>query len=291
MKAVISLIRVNNWIKNLFIFIPLFFSADLFDYQKLSLTIIVFIGFCFITSFVYIINDIFDKKFDKNHPTKYRRAIASGRVSISYGIAISLFFLISGCITIYIGSIECLLLSIVYVLLNIAYSYKLKKVAIIDMIIIAIGFIIRLFIGAYVGEIELTQWIVLLVFLLSLFIAIAKRRDDVYIFENDNKVNRDVVRQYSVNFMDMSMTMISSILIMSYLLFISSAEVIERYENDYLYVTFFPVLIGILRYNQIVYVFNKGGSPIKIIFKDIFLQLCVISWIVIFSLIIYNIPT
>ena len=158
------------------------------------------------------------------------------------------------------------------------------------MIIIAIGFIIRLFIGAYVGEIELTQWIVLMVFLLSLFIAIAKRRDDVYIFENDNKVNRDVVRQYSVNFMDMSMTMISSILIMSYLLFISSVEVIDRYDNDYLYVTF-SVLIGILRYNQIVYVFNKGGSQIKIIFKDIFLQLCVISWIVIFSLIIYNIPT
>ena len=291
MKDIISLIRVNNWIKNLFIFIPLFFSADLFNYQKLYSTIIVFIGFCFITSYVYIINDIFDKRFDRNHPTKYKRAIASGRVSISYGIAIALFFLISGCIIIYNGSIESLWLSIVYILLNMAYSYKLKKVAIIDMIIIAIGFIIRLFIGAYVGEIELTQWIVLMVFLLSLFIAIAKRRDDVYIFENDNKVNRDVVRQYSVNFMDMSMTMISSILIMSYLLFISSAEVIGRYGNDYLYVTFFPVLIGILRYNQIVYVFNKGGSPISLIFKDIFLQLCVISWILIFSLIIYNIPT
>jgi len=291
MKDIISLIRVNNWIKNLFIFIPLFFSADLFNYQKLCSTIIVFIGFCFITSYVYIINDIFDKRFDRNHPTKYKRAIASGRVSISYGIAIALFFLISGCIIIYNGSIESLWLSIVYILLNMAYSYKLKKVAIIDMIIIAIGFIIRLFIGAYVGEIELTQWIVLMVFLLSLFIAIAKRRDDVYIFENDNKVNRDVVRQYSVNFMDMSMTMISSILIMSYLLFISSAEVIDRYGNDYLYVTFFPVLIGILRYNQIVYVFNKGGSPISLIFKDIFLQLCVISWILIFSLIIYNIPT
>ena len=239
MKDIISLIRVNNWIKNLFIFIPLFFSADLFNYQKLHSTIIVFIGFCFITSFVYIINDIFDKEFDRNHPTKYRRAIASGRVSISYGIAIALFFLISGCIIIYNGSIESLWLSIIYILLNIAYSYKLKKVAIIDMIIIAIGFIIRLFRGAYVGEIELTQWIVLMVFLLSLFIAIAKRRDDVYIFENDNKVNRDVVRQYSVNFMDMSMTMISSILIMSYLLFISSVEVIDRYDNDYLYVTFF----------------------------------------------------
>tara|TARA_X000000950_G_scaffold206135_1_gene248022 strand:- start:3825 stop:4697 length:873 start_codon:yes stop_codon:yes gene_type:complete len=288
MKEILKLLRINNWIKNIFIFIPIFFSSELIDFIKLSNTFIVFTGFCLITSFVYIINDIFDKKFDQNHPIKSKRPIASGTVSIKTAIITAILFLLVGIAITYSVSIYSFYLSIFYVLLNFAYSLKLKHIGIIDFIIISFGFVIRILIGSVVGDIDLTQWIVIMVFLLSLFIAIAKRRDDVYVFENDNKINRKVVSQYSLSFMDKSITIISSILIMSYILYVSSNDVISRYESEYLYITFIPVLIGILRYNQMVYVYNKGGDPIKLLFKDIFLQSCIIIWILIFSLIIYN---
>ncbi len=288
MKEILKLLRINNWIKNIFIFIPIFFSSELIDFIKLSNTFIVFTGFCLITSFVYIINDIFDKKFDQKHPIKSKRPIASGTVSIKTAIITAILFLLVGIAITYSVSIYSFYLSIFYVLLNFAYSLKLKHIGIIDFIIISFGFVIRILIGSVVGDIDLTQWIVIMVFLLSLFIAIAKRRDDVYVFENDNKINRKVVSQYSLSFMDKSITIISSILIMSYILYVSSNDVISRYESEYLYITFIPVLIGILRYNQMVYVYNKGGDPIKLLFKDIFLQSCIIIWILIFSLIIYN---
>ncbi len=288
MKEILRLIRFNNWIKNFFIFIPIFFSSQLFDANKLLNTFIVFIGFCLITAFVYILNDIFDLKFDQTHPTKSKRPIALGTISIKTGISIGLVFLLSGMTIIYQISSSSLYLAVFYVILNLAYSLKLKHIGIIDFIIISFGFVIRILIGGEVGDIDLTQWIVIMVFLLSLFIAIAKRRDDVYAFENDKKINRKVVSQYSLSFIDKSITIISSILIMSYILFISSNDVILRYNNEYLYITFIPVLIGILRYNQMVYVYKKGGDPINLLFKDKFIQFCVILWIIIFALIIYN---
>jgi 4-hydroxybenzoate polyprenyltransferase len=287
-KEIFKLVRINNWIKNSFIFIPLFFSSELFDTSKLVDTFIVFIGFCLTTSFVYIINDIFDKDFDLNHPIKSKRPIASGIISIKFALFIGITFLFLGLIIISSISISSFYISLFYVILNFAYSLKLKQIAIIDFVVVSFGFVLRLLIGSMVSDIELTQWIVIMVFLLSLFIAIAKRRDDVYIFENQKKINRKVVSQYSISFMDKSITIISSILIMSYLLFISSSDVIERYNNSYLYITFIPVLIGILRYNQIVYVFNKASSPIKLLLKDTFLQICLLSWILMFAFIIYK---
>jgi 4-hydroxybenzoate polyprenyltransferase len=288
MKVIIKLIRVNNWIKNIFIFIPIFFSSEIFNSIKLVETSIVFFGFCFITSFVYIINDIFDKDFDLNHPVKSKRPIACGLISVKKALFIGITLLVFGILIIFSISEKAFYISLLYILINVLYSLKLKQIAIIDLVVVSFGFVLRLIIGGSVGEVILSQWIVIMMFLLSLFIAIAKRRDDVYFFENHNKVNRMVVSQYSISFMDKSITIISSILIVSYLLFISSNEVMSRYNTEYLYITFLPVLIGILRYNQLIYVFNKAGDPIKLLYKDTFLQICIFSWILMFSLIIYK---
>ena len=127
-----------------------------------------------------------------------------------------------------------------------------------------------------------------MVFLLALFIAITKRRDDVYEFENHKNINRGVVIKYNIEFMNISIIIISSVLIVSYLLFITSSEVLYRYQSNLLYITFLPVLIGIFRYNQITFVYKKGGSPIQILFSDLFLQLTLILWIFLFGLIIYG---
>ena len=180
-----------------------------------------------------------------------------------------------------------LYLSLFYVILNIMYSFKLKHFPIIDFFIISVGFVIRILMGGEIGEIILSKWIILMVFLLSLFIAVSKRRDDVFQYEEKDQLNRLVVEKYSLVFMDKIITIISSVLIVSYLLFVTSEEVMLRYKSDNLIFTFIFVLLGIFRYNQLTYVYRNTGSPLKIFFKDRFLQTVIFLWIFIFFYILY----
>ena len=283
----LRLIRANNWIKNVFILLPLFFSGELFNLTKLSNTILVAIGFSFVTSFVYIINDIFDINFDKNHQEKRFRPIASGRISIQKSVVIGSLLLFIGFSVLLLCSWSAFLISIIYVGLNLLYSAELKHVSVIDVVIVAIGFVLRILIGGEVGDVELTQWMTIMVFLLCLFIAITKRRNDVYQYEFNEQVNRKVVTKYTVEFMDRLLSINSSTLLVAYLLFITSEDVLTRYPSKYLMLTFLFVLIGVFRYNQITYVDKKGSSPLKILFKDIFLQIILFLWLGTFFFIIY----
>ena len=283
----LKLIRANNWIKNLFILLPLFFSGELFNLTKLSNTILVIIGFSLVTSFVYIINDIFDINFDKNHQEKRFRPIASGRISIKKSVVIGSLLLFIGFSVLLLCSWNAFLISIIYVGLNLLYSAKLKHVSVIDFVIVAVGFVLRILIGGEVGDVELTQWMTIMVFLLCLFIAITKRRHDVYLYEFNEQVNRKVVTKYTVEFMDKLLSINSSTLLVAYLLFITSEDVLTRYPSKYLMLTFLFVLIGVFRYNQNTSVDNKGSSPLKILFEDIFLQITLFLWLVTFFFIIY----
>lgn len=283
----LKLIRANNWIKNFFILLPLFFSGELFNLTKLSNTILVVIGFSLVTSFVYIINDIFDINFDKNHQEKRFRPIASGRISIKKSVVIGSLLLFIGFSVLLLCSWNAFLISIIYVGLNLLYSAKLKHVSVIDFVIVAVGFVLRILIGGEVGDVELTQWMTIMVFLLCLFIAITKRRHDVYQYEFNEQVNRKVVTKYTVEFMDKLLSINSSTLLVAYLLFITSEDVLTRYPSKYLMLTFLFVLIGVFRYNQITSVDNKGSSPLKILFEDIFLQITLFLWLVTFFFIIY----
>jgi 4-hydroxybenzoate polyprenyltransferase len=284
----IELIRVNNWVKNLFILLPLFFSAELFDSIKFLKIFYSIIGFSLVTSFVYIINDIFDIEFDKIHSEKKHRPIPAGKISITQSLIIGAFALSLGLTVLWTISFNSFLFTIIYILLNILYSVILKQLPIVDFIIVALGFVIRILIGGDIGNIELTQWMIVMVFLLSLFIAVTKRRDDVCEYELKKKINRKVVLKYTVEYMDKLITIISSTLLVSYLLFITSESVISRYPSKYLIVSFLFVLVGIFRYNQITYVENKSGSPVKIFFKDIFLQITLLLWVLTFFLVIYT---
>lgn len=284
----LQLLRIDNWVKNLFILFPLFFSGEFIDLEKFLNTLYVSLGFSLVTSFVYIINDIFDRGFDKIHPTKRYRPIAAGKISIVFALAISILILSFGLISIWELSKTCFFYTSFYVVLNLFYSIKLKHVPIIDFVIVSIGFIIRILIGGEIGGIELTQWMIVMVFLLSLLISVTKRRDDVYQYEFENKTNRIVVSKYTVEYMDKLITIISSVLLVSYLLFITSENVTSRYPSKFLIISFLFVLIGVFRYNQITYVQNKSGSPLKILFKDIFLQITLLCWILTFFFVIYT---
>lgn len=171
--------------------------------------------------------------------------------------------------------------------MNVAYSLKLKQYAIIDVFIIAFGFILRLVLGGYVAHVNLSHWIVLMTFLLSLFIAFAKRRDDVIEFEKRGEKMRYNINRYNLTFVNMSLCMLSSITVVCYIMYTVSEEVIMRIGNHYLFITSFFVLAGILRYMQITIVDEKSGSPTKVLMNDIFLRADIICWIIVFGLILY----
>ena len=176
---------------------------------------------------------------------------------------------------------------LIYITLNIGYCFFFKHIAIVDITIIATGFVLRLFIGAFTSGISLSKWIVIMTFLLALFLALAKRRDDVLHFMNTGKKMRKSIDGYNLQFIDGVMMIMASVVIVSYILYATSLEVVQRIQSEYLYITSLFVVLGILRYLQIIFIENNGGDPTKIIFKDKFVIFTIVLWISSFIYVIY----
>lgn len=284
---ILHLMRFYQYIKNLFIFIPAFFSFKFFDEISIINSLIAFIAFCLCVSAIYIINDIIDAPLDRIHPTKSRRPIASGKVKPIVALFFALIFIVIG-----IFILICLLPKVVfpvliYVLINLLYSFKLKHIPILDIFIIASGFVIRLFVGALAINTSLSEWIIVMTFLLALFLALAKRRDDVILYENGGEKMRKVVDGYNRQFLDIAMAISASIVMIAYILWSISTEVKLRLHSDYLYLTSVFVLAGIFRYMQITFVEQKSGNPSKIVLQDKFLQGVILCWLLSFWVLMY----
>ena len=171
--------------------------------------------------------------------------------------------------------------------MNIAYCMKLKQFAIVDVFIISIGFLLRIFAGGFATGVYLSHWIVLMTFLLSLFLAFAKRRDDVVMYEDCGVKMRRNVNRYNLTFMNQLIAVVACLTMMCYIMYTVSPEVMERFQSSYVYITSIFVLAGIVRYLQITIVDVKSGSPTMVLMKDHFIQICIICWILSFLIIIY----
>lgn len=286
-STAVSLLRPHQYVKNLFIFVPLFFSGQIADGQLLFGAGIAFFAFSLSASAVYILNDYQDIEEDRQHPKKKNRPLASGKISKKNALLLMGTLWISSTLLMAFLSLPSLGVLAVYVVLNIAYSFRLKHVAILDVTIIAIGFVLRLFIGSTVNDIPLSMWIVIMTFLLALFMALAKRRDDVLIFLNTGEKMRKVIDGYNLQFIDGAMMIMASIVIVAYILYTTSTEVLQRMDSEQLYLTALFVVLGIMRYLQIAFVENNSGSPTKIALKDRFMQATIIAWACSFAWIIY----
>jgi len=286
-KSIIKLMRPHQYIKNLFVFIPLFFALKMTDASLLLNTFIAFIAFSLTASAIYTINDYHDIEEDREHPKKKSRPLASGAISKSQAIVIMSVLFMSSFTLMTSLSLNASGILAIYVLLNIAYSFYLKHVAILDVVIIAIGFVLRLFVGSAVANIPLSMWIVIMTFLLALFMALAKRRDDVLIYLDTGKKTRKVIDGYNLQFIDTAMAVMASVVIVAYTIYTTSPEVVARVQSEYLYLTALFVILGIMRYLQIAFVLKDSGSPTKIVLKDRFMQLTLLGWIVSFAWILY----
>jgi 4-hydroxybenzoate polyprenyltransferase len=285
--ALIKLLRLKDWAKNTFLFIPVFFAGELFKFSHLEDLTIGFFSFSFIASAIYILNDYRDIEADKKHPTKNKRPLASGEISTKTAVITFCFLLLIGLSLAFILDKVFFGILLTYFIVNIFYSLGLKKISILDIFIVASGFLLRVIGGGVLAEVHISQWLVIMVFLLAVFLGLAKRRDDILMFVNSGKIMRESTKNYNLEFANASLTMLSAVIIVSYLMYTISEEVIVRFQNNYIYATSIFVIAGLMRYLQITLVENNSGSPTKLLYSDLFLKITLVGWIVSFYIIIY----
>ena len=287
----IQLLRPLQWLKNLFVFAPIFFSSNLLKWELFWPTLIVFVSFCLISSSIYCFNDLRDVDADRQHPKKCKRPIASGAVSITGGYTM-MFICTIGALAVLPFSqspnLPYLYLIIgAYWVMNIVYCLRLKQYALIDVTIIAIGFVMRVLIGGLTTDIWISHWLVMMTFLVTLFLAFTKRNDDYRIYEQTGQKPRVSITGYNKTFINEATAIVASVTMVCYIMYTMSEEVITRMGTRYVYLTSGWVLAGMLRYLQNMIVFGLSGSPTKSLVKDRFIQFCVLGWIVSFFVIIY----
>jgi len=285
--AYLTLLRPKDWAKNLFLFIPLFFSGELFNWNIYPHLILGFICFCFIASSIYIINDYRDIEDDRKHPDKFKRPLASGAVSKKASLVICLTLIVLGFTIGYFVRQKFLFVLSIYFFINLAYSFGLKNIPILDIAILAIGFVLRVKGGAVIAHVGVSEWLNIMVFLLALFMAVGKRRDDVLLKLTSGTEMRKVIKGYNLDFLNVVIALICAVIVVAYFMYTMSPEVLKRMGTYRLYYTCLFVLCGILRYLQIIFVQSASGSPTKILYRDRFIQITLLLWITSFYLIIY----
>lgn len=290
MKNLIRLIRPKQWIKNLIVLLPVFFGGALLHPSAIYAGLITALSFSFAASSIYCLNDIIDIEDDKHHPIKCNRPLASGAISIPQGYTLMVLMLIlsmASTFLLYDHQLETAGVIAFYWLLNIGYCLKLKQYAIIDVCIVAFGFVLRVLAGGISTSIHLSKWIVLMTFLLMLFLSFAKRRDDVVRMNETGHAPRQNTIRYNLTFINQAITITASVTLVCYIMYTVSPETIQNFHTDYLYLTSVFVLVGLLRYIQIAVVDKKSGDPTKVILYDRFTQLIVLAFGLAFLFIIY----
>lgn len=286
LRNLVRLARPQQYVKNLFIFGAPFFGDKLGDLQTMLRCVLAFAAFSLLASAVYVFNDLRDKDWDRQHPEKRQRPVASGAVPPRRAWVFAACLLGASCLAWPFLHGASLLLLCGYLLLNVLYSLQLKHVAVIDVAVLSLGFVLRALMGAVEAQVAPSPWLVVMTFLLAMFLALAKRRDDLLLLQTGN-APRKCLDGYNIEFVSMAMVLMAGVVIVSYVLFTVSPEVTERYGTQYLYLTAFWVILGILRFLQISIVHEQSGSPTQVVLTDIFLQLVLLAWLANYLLIIY----
>ena len=284
----IKLIRIPQWIKNLFVFVPLVFSKHLFDKDYLISSLIAFLIFCLISSIVYVVNDIADVQSDRLHPKKKSRPIAAGEINTKQAISISGILFIVAIILMQNYNLRFISCIGLYFILNILYSFVLKNIVLLDIFSIAAGFMIRVFAGAFAISVEISSWLILTTMFISLFLAIMKRRSELNLVENHDFVAaRKVLQHYSLNFADQMATIASAGVIICYALYTVAQRTVSIFHTDNLIYTTPFVVFGIFRYMYLVYMNQKGENTTEVMISDPAMIVNVILYIITTTLIIY----
>lgn len=279
---------MQQWIKNLFVFIPMFFNKQFASQESVFLATIAFFSFSFIASSIYCFNDIIDVEFDKKHNEKKNRPIASGLISIKA----ARFCMLGSALIGFALAYFCCGFSLFFVLLtyfsiNIFYTLKLKQIIVLDVAIIALSFVMRLIAGGIATQTQLSYWILIMVFLLALYLAFAKRRDEVLIYIENKIIVRKNIDKYSIKFLDAILLILSLTLISLYLAYSFSPEIKIQFNSHYVWLTSIFVIFGLFRYHKLIKLRRNYVNPTKILLKDRPMQFILLGWLISFYIIIY----
>jgi 4-hydroxybenzoate polyprenyltransferase len=283
---IIKLIRPHQWVKNAFVAAPLFFTPRAVSSESVVMVIAGFACFCVLSSGVYVLNDFLDREADRQHPTKRSRPLAAGTVSVPVAIMLMVVLIAGGLAAAALLNLAFAGIALAYFLVNLGYSTFLKRASIIDVMLIALGFVLRVYAGGALIGVEPSVWIISCTMLLALFIALAKRRDDlVKGLGNDH---RESLAGYSKQFLDTSLAVVLASLLVSYLLYTTQPENRAHFGTDHLYLTVPFVVAGVLRYLQITLVEERSGTPTRVVLTDGFLRYAVLGWLATFAVLIYG---
>ena len=289
-KNYIQLLRVPQWIKNFFVFVPLMFSLHLFEADYFLATLQAFVIFCIASSFIYIINDIIDVEADAAHPKKKYRPLPSGKISTqsAWIIAIVIFLLLS--VLSFFSPIEFNYFLLSFILLNILYSIYFKHIVILDVFSIAAGFTIRVLAGAAIINVPVSSWLILTTMFISLFLGVMKRHSELeQVTELEKTPTRKVLAEYSLTFTNQMATVAAAGVIICYALYTVSQRTVSVFGTENLIYTTPFVVFGIFRFMYLEYLNQKGENTTQIILTDLPMILTVIFYVATTVLIVYKI--
>ncbi len=303
-RAIVSLLRPRQWSKNLAVFVGIVFAQRLFILPALERTLLAFGAFCLASSFIYVLNDVFDLESDRQHPIKSKRPLASGSVPLLWAFMM-MGLLIAGCAgltaLIYMFPIvpqpdlfaslggANLLFTLTlasYILLMALYSMRLKHVVLIDVFIIASGFVLRTLAGAVVIPVSISPWLYLVAVLLSLFLALHKRRHEIILLEDHAMQHRQILKEYSLPLLDQMIMIVSTATVIAYSLYTFQGPT----GNHRLMITIPLVLYGLFRYLYLAHMHMEGGSPEEVLVRDRHILGTVVLCVVIIIVVLYVLP-
>ncbi len=281
-EAYLQLLRPKHWIKNLFVFAAVLFSYNISSLEYFTIAANAFICFCLAASTVYIFNDIKDVEKDRNHPKKIKRPLAAGIVGKGEALGILLIMLPTSLIYGFSLSIGFGAVISLYLINNLLYTLYLKNLVILDVMSIALGFILRVAGGAVAIRVYISPWLLLCTLLLSLFLGFTKRRTELLVLQAEARHHRQILQHYSLEFIDNMLSIVTASTLLSYSLY----TIIES-EDRYLMVTILFVLYGIFRYQYVMYNKNQGDSPEEVVLSDKPLLINIVLWVVASMVILY----
>lgn len=289
MRAYLILARPHQWIKNGFLLAPLIFSKHLFETSYVSLSLQAFFVFCLAASTIYILNDILDREVDRFHPVKRKRPIAAGTITVRNALLFTLPLVLLLVVLISNLNRAFMLVVLLYVVINVLYSLGLKKIVLLDVFIVALGFMLRVIGGAVVINVEISHWLVLCTLFVSLFLAVSKRRGELILAKNtDDYSGRSVVQEYEIDFLDQAITVSAAGMAISYALYTVAERTVRIFGTEHLIFTTVFVLFGIFRY---LYLMRKKGSednPTYLLLTDLPMLVNITAWFIACIMIIYS---
>jgi 4-hydroxybenzoate polyprenyltransferase len=285
--ALLETMRPRQWTKNVFVFAAVAFGQRLYDQSAVVWSLAAFIIFCLVSSSVYIVNDIVDAEQDRQHPTKRRRPIASGRLPLSLAVPAAIFLSAFGIALSLAINIYFTLIAAIYLVLNLLYSFSLKHVVILDVLLVSLFFVLRAAAGAAAINVEISHWLLICTLLLALFIALSKRRHELVLLEANASAHRASLTEYSPYLLDQMIAVVTASTVMAYILYTVDSRTVAEFGTTWLMATVPCVIYGVLRYLYLVHQKGEGGDPDRIILSDRPFLVNLLVWVGIVAVVIY----